>query len=142
VGRLSHESEPMSPAGTIVDTTALAGRKVLVVEDEPLIAMMIEDMLDDLGCTLVGSAANLQQALSIAEVETIDVALLDMNLNGTSSVPIADRLAERRVPFVFATGYGAEGRAAAHNGAPVLKKPFDQGELARALNEAFKPKPA
>jgi CheY-like chemotaxis protein len=134
----------MSPAGTIVDISALAGRKVLVVEDEPLIAMMIEDMLDDLGCTLVGSAANLQQALSIAEAEAIDVALLDMNLNGISSTPIADRLAARQVPFVFATGYGAEGRTAPHNGAPVLKKPFDQKELALALHAAFKaePKPA
>jgi CheY-like chemotaxis protein len=134
----------MTAADYTTDLTGLAGRKVLVVEDEPLIAMMVEDMLDDLGCILVGSAGNLQQALSLADAATIDVALLDMNLNGTSSIPIADHLAARRVPFIFATGYGSESRTAAHAGAPVLKKPFEQADLARALQQAFsaEPRPA
>lgn len=101
-----------------------------------MISMMLEDMIRDLGCTIVGSAADLEQALALVD-EAIDIAVLDVNLNGERSDPVADRLAERKIPFIFATGYGLNGLAAAHTEAPVLRKPYDERDLARALTAAL-----
>jgi CheY-like chemotaxis protein len=111
----------------------LAGPRVLIVEDEVMISMMVEDMIQDLGCSVIGPAGDLERALALAEEEAIDVAVLDVNLNGLRSDPVADRLTERGIPFIFATGYGVAGLADAHRGVPVLRKPYDEQELARAL---------
>lgn len=120
------------------EDNVLYGRRVLVVEDETLICMMIEDMLIDFGCHIVGPAANLEEALALAAEESIDVAILDMNLNGTPSLPVADALEKRGIPFIFASGYGGESLSV-HKGSPVLSKPFQERELAKALVEALPP---
>jgi DNA-binding response OmpR family regulator len=104
-----------------------------VVEDEMLVAMLIEDMLDDMGHKLAGLATHLDAALVQASNVETDVAVLDINLNGQLSFPIADILRKRGVPFIFASGYGAAGLNATYKGALALKKPFGAQELANAL---------
>jgi CheY-like chemotaxis protein len=112
---------------------------VLVVEDEMLVAMTIEDMLIGLGAEVVGPAMRLDAALELASTAAIDVAMLDVNLHGGRSYPVAELLAARGIPFVFATGYGhAEGAdACAH--APMLTKPYREADLIRVLEEALTP---
>jgi CheY-like chemotaxis protein len=112
----------------------LNGLRVLVVEDEMLVAMLLEDMLGDFGCSVVGPAATLREALPLAQTADLDAAVLDVNLGGDPIFPVADALKARGVPFVFASGYGENGLAEAHRGAPVLQKPFRQADLERALN--------
>jgi CheY-like chemotaxis protein len=111
----------------------LNGKRVLVVEDEPIIAMSIEDMLGDLGCGVVGPALSATQADELARNEQLDAALLDLNLGDGASFPIALILRERRVPFSFATGYGRKGVPAAFSDVPVLPKPYTQDALATIL---------
>ena len=82
-----------------------SGRRALLVEDEPIVAWLLKDMLVDLGCSVVGPAADVNQALAMIDAESIDVAVLDVNLRGQMSYPIADVLVARGVPFVFSTGY-------------------------------------
>jgi CheY-like chemotaxis protein len=110
----------------------LAGVRVLVVEDEPIIAMTAEDMLAELGCTVVGTAATLAEALEAVARADFDVVLLDINLNGNDSLPVADRLREAGRPFVFTTGYGS----VAAQGAPVVAKPYRLRDLEAAIGEA------
>jgi CheY-like chemotaxis protein len=112
----------------------LSGRRVLVIEDEMLVAMLLEDMLADLGCTVVGSAARVEQALAMIEAAgSLDAAVLDVNLNGQRSYPVADVLAARSVPFVFATGYGEDSLMNVYRSFPLLQKPFKQSELGDTL---------
>lgn len=112
----------------------LRGRRVLVVEDEIFVAMMLEGMLDELGCEVVGPVAGVAQALAIIHAAgPIDAAVLDVNLNGQKSYPVADALAARGVPFVFSTGYRKEALSNGHGGVPVLQKPFRLSELGGAL---------
>lgn len=119
-------------------TTQFAGRRVLLVEDEAMIAMLLEDMLTDLGCHVLGPAYGIGQALELAsEHETIDVAILDVNLGGTPVFEVADVLRARRVPLVFSTGYGEGGLRKVDQGAPVLGKPFRIDDLATALGKAL-----
>jgi CheY-like chemotaxis protein len=116
----------------------LRGRKVLVVEDEMMIAMLVEDMLSDLGCDVVGPAHGLDSALKLAmESVGLDVALLDVNLAGQPVFAVADALRAKGVPAIFSTGYGEAGLREIDAGAPVLQKPFRAGDLARALNTAL-----
>lgn len=112
---------------------ALKGLKILVVEDEMLVSMLVEDMLADLGCAVVGPAAELGEAMSLAKTADIDAALLDVNLGGKPIFPVADALKDRGVPFAFASGYGEAGLSEEHRGAAVLQKPFREMDLARAL---------
>lgn len=111
--------------------SVLTGRRVLVVEDEPIIAMALEDMLADFGCEVVGPASNLPDAQRLVESVAIDAAMLDININNGRSYVIADELRRRAVPFVFATGYGEEGIEA--GGAPVLRKPYRLAEVEAIL---------
>ena len=115
------------------DNSTLNGLKVLVVEDEMLVSMLVEDMLSDLGCTVVGPAAELEEAMSLAQSADIDLALLDVNLGGKPIFPVADALKARGVPFAFASGYGEAGLTEDHRGAAVLQKPFREADLAKAL---------
>lgn len=112
---------------------SLAGVRVLLVEDEPLIAMTAEDMLDELGCTVVATVATLAAALEAVERTDFGIVLLDINLDGTESHPVADRLREAGRPFVFTTGYGAD----AARGGPVVVKPYQLRDLERAMEEAL-----
>ena len=119
----------------MTDTADLAGLRVLVVEDEMMVSMLIEDMLTDLGCTVVGPAARLDEAIDLAKSEEIDCAVLDVNLGGQPIFPLADLLRELGRPFAFATGYGDAGVRDVDRGTPVLQKPFREGDLARVLGE-------
>jgi CheY-like chemotaxis protein len=109
---------------------------VLIVEDEMLVAMNIEDMLLDLGHEVAGLASRLEPALALAREGAFDLAMLDVNLAGQPSFPIADILAERGIPFFFATGYGSKGIEEAYRAHIVLQKPFRALELAQALRAA------
>lgn len=102
-----------------------AGLRILLVEDEAMVAMIIEDTLSDLGCEVVGPMSSLERALAAAQTaERIDGAFLDVNLRGELVYPVADALQARGVPFAFVTGYGEKGIDARYRGAPVLTKPF------------------
>ena len=98
----------------------LSGRRVLVVEDEMIVAWLLQDMLADLGCAVVGPAARVAQALAMIDAEAIDAAVLDVNLNGQKSYPVADALAARGVPFVFSTGYETESLPNGYQSLPVV----------------------
>jgi CheY-like chemotaxis protein len=115
----------------------LSNRKVLVVEDEMMIAMLIEDMLDELGCELVGPATNVPRALELIGKEQVEVAVLDLNLDGKDTYAIADALRQKNVPFIFATGYGSTGMRPEYGDRPVLQKPFQAKDLETALVEAL-----
>ena len=114
----------------------LTGKRVLVVEDEPIVAMTVEDMLISLGCEVVGPASHLAPALEFAETATLDAAVLDININAGRSYPVADVLRRRAIPFLFATGYGEEGIENGAN-APVLQKPYRQDQIEIALSGLF-----
>ncbi|MCD9124244.1 response regulator [Luteimonas fraxinea] len=106
---------------------------ILIVEDESILAMLLEDFLDDLGYTPPAVASNVAQALRIIETRDIDFAILDINLGGEQSFPIADALDARGIPYIFMTGYGAAGvpdRLRAHY---VLQKPYGADALKKAL---------
>jgi CheY-like chemotaxis protein len=112
---------------------SLSGRRILVVEDEMMVLMLIEDMLGDLGCEAVSTAATVDQALALMDGRTFDVAMLDVNLNGQNSYPVADALAARDIPFVFSTGYSDHVTKAGYPGRPVLQKPFRFEQLVEVL---------
>jgi CheY-like chemotaxis protein len=114
-------------------TTQISGWRLLVVEDEYLIAMLLEDMLVELGCAVSGVAANPAQAFELLQTADIDAAVLDVNLDGADSFGIAAALKERSTPFIFTTGYGASRVAPEFAGAPVVQKPYRIEELAQAL---------
>jgi CheY-like chemotaxis protein len=111
----------------------LSCRRILVVEDEMLVLIMIEDMLADLGCQSVTSAATVDKALAFINAQVFDVALLDVNLNGYDSHPVAEALSARGVPFVYSTGNTGQSLRDGYSDRPVLKKPFKYEELAAIL---------
>jgi CheY-like chemotaxis protein len=116
------------------DGNTPAGKRVLVVEDELMIRMLIHDMLADLGHILAGEAGRLDEAMALARQGEFDVAILDVNLNGEPISPVVEILIERGVPFVFATGYGQRGVPEPYRATPTLQKPFQADALAQALN--------
>lgn len=110
--------------------------KVLVVEDEAVIAMSIEDMLQDMGHEVVGPAGAVAAALkAIQEAGDIDLALLDLNLRGETSYPVAESLDARNVPFAFMSGYGQSGIDARYRDRPMLMKPIDEDMLVRFIKD-------
>jgi DNA-binding NtrC family response regulator len=111
----------------------LSGRHILVVEDEMMILMIIEDMLADLGCESVTTAATVNQALALIDTQIFDAAMLDMNLNGNKSHDVADALAARGVPFVISTGYSGLEVRDGYRDRPILKKPFPYEKLVEIL---------
>ena len=114
----------------------VSGLRVLVVEDDAMIAMLAEDMLEMAGCTLAGIASSLAEGLEAAEGDHFDVAMLDMNLDGEHSTPIADRLHARGKAFIFTTGYGSGGIPDHHSDRPVCAKPYVLGDLQATLLQA------
>jgi CheY-like chemotaxis protein len=113
------------------------GKRVLVVEDELMIRMLLEGMLTDLGHTVVAEAGSIEEALSLAKAAEFDVAVLDVNLNSQPITPVAEVLVERGVPFVFASGYGQRGVPEAFRQNPTLQKPFQIEALAQAIDAAL-----
>ncbi len=112
---------------------SLAGRRVLVVEDETLVALMVEDMLTDLGCVVFASVTTVADGRRHAEAGGFDCAVLDVNLVGERVFPVAEALRTNGIPFVFATGYGAHGVREDFANTPVLTKPYRGVDLERAL---------
>ena len=109
------------------------GLRILVVEDEALAALQLEDMLTDLGCTVIGPAARVRQALDLLERQAIDAAVLDLNVAGELVYPVADRLTDRGIPFLFVTGYRASALTEAYRTRPLLQKPFHLPQLRQAI---------
>lgn len=108
--------------------------RVLIVEDDPLIGMMLQDMLGELGCDPIGPAGSVAVALALLErSRQLDAAVLDCNLRGEKVWPVADELAARRIPFLLSTGYGMAGVEARFSARPILAKPFNLRRLAEAL---------
>ena len=119
-------------------TQPLSGRRVLVVEDESLVAMLLETILEDMGCTPVGPASNVDEGEAIArDTVDLDAALLDVNLAGRQVFPVAAVLKARGVPFVFSTGYGESGLPDEWRGNPTIQKPFTEGAIREALMRAM-----
>jgi CheY-like chemotaxis protein len=112
--------------------------RVLVVEDEALVAMLVEDMIHDGGGEMVGPASTLTDALAFARETQADVALLDINLKGVLAYPVADVLRERGMPIVFTSGYGSAGLIERFQDCPMLDKPFDQPSLEHAIHTVLK----
>lgn len=109
--------------------------RVLLVEDEVVVAMHIEDLLSDLGYRVVGLATSLAQGLDHARSGDIDFAVLDVNLGGEMSFPVADLLRERRIPFLFVSGYTSGGIDANYRNEVRLRKPFRTPDLANAIEQ-------
>lgn len=118
-------------------TASIAGLRLLLVEDEALVAMMLEDQLADLGCVVVGVAANVAEGLAVIEdhAPELDGAVLDINLGGEKVYPVAEELAGRGIPFIFSTGYGRAGIEPDFAQTPMLAKPYGQGALAQMLSD-------
>lgn len=112
---------------------------VFLVEDETLIQMMVADMIEELGHTVIAQASDLNQALSLAQTTDLDVAILDINLSGQRIDPVAETLSNRNLPFIFASGYRGEGRTDRFRDRPALQKPFSLSQLAEAIEAALRP---
>jgi CheY-like chemotaxis protein len=111
----------------------LFGHRILVVEDEVIASWTLEQMLAQLGYEVVGPAARVNEALAMIETEAIDAVLLDINLNGEKSYPVADVLAARGVPFFFSTGYNKDSMPNGYRDFPMLQKPYGATRLAAML---------
>jgi CheY-like chemotaxis protein len=120
----------------------VVGLRLLVVEDEMLIAMTIEDVLTDLGCVVVGPASSVAKALDLLSSQEIDGAILDLNLKGEQAIPVAEALQKRGTPFFFLTGYGSTGTGQVKFDAPTLPKPFDPAALQQIIEETIAAKKA
>src|SRR5689334_16446599 len=119
--------------------TEVLGARVLLVEDEGLLALMIQDMLEELGLKVVASAAHLKKAWELAATASFDIALLDVNLAGEFVFPVARILRDRRIPFLFSTGYGAPSLEEEFSNAPALGKPFSAAQLDQKLRAVLAP---
>jgi DNA-binding response OmpR family regulator len=119
-----------------VAVSSMGGRRVLVVEDEVLLALSLEDDLHEAGFSMIGPYTTLANALQAARHESFDLALLDVNLHGQAVFPLADELIERNVPVVFLTGYGAADLPERFRALPRLQKPYEPSLLARELRRA------
>jgi CheY-like chemotaxis protein len=124
----------------MIPDRSLSGRRILVVEDEMIAAWVLERILADFGCKVIGPAARVKEALAIIEAEAIDAVLLDVNLNGEKSYPVADALVARGVPFVFSTGYNKDSMPNGYRHFPVLQKPYEAAKLAAIFAQLLTPK--
>lgn len=123
---------PLNP-----DSDIPSGLSVFVVEDEALVAMNLEDMLAELGCTIVGPAMRIDRAeRMLADGLDADVAILDVNVGGQMIFPFARRLADHGMPIVFATGYGRSGLPEDFHDRPILQKPYTLDDVELGLRSA------
>ena len=116
-------------------SSSLSGCRVLVVEDEMMVVWVLEDALSEWGCTVVGPIARVGKALATLDAEAVDMAVLDISLNGEKSYLVADALEARGVPFVFLTGYSRESLPSGYQTCPMLQKLFKQAELGDMLTK-------
>jgi CheY-like chemotaxis protein len=107
--------------------------RVLIVEDEMTIALLLEEMVEELGHEVAGLAMRLPQAVELARTCVLDLAILDVNLDGHMSYPVAEILAGRDVPYVFATGYGSAGIEPDHRHGVIIKKPYAMADIQAAI---------
>jgi DNA-binding NtrC family response regulator len=114
-------------------TVASRRLRILIVEDEAMIRMMLVDMLEDIGHDVAAEAATLDEARRCAQEVDFDVAILDVNLGGEQIFPVVDIIGKRKLPFLLSTGYGASGLPEAYRNAPVLQKPFEFDRLREAI---------
>ncbi|RST31304.1 response regulator [Sphingomonas ginkgonis] len=123
----------------MADHGPLSGLRLLIVEDEYMVATHLEMLLENCGCEVVGPVATVDKALELMEAERLDGVLLDANLNGISSAPLADFLNARSVPFVVVTGYGRlELATETLSAAPRIGKPFSKAEFEKVLTSTFR----
>lgn len=113
--------------------------RVLIVEDEMTIALLLEEMVEDLGHEVAELAMRLPQALELATTRPLDLAILDVNLDGHMSYPVAEVLEKRGVPYVFATGYGAPGIEPRYRRGVIIKKPYAMDDIRGAIENALAP---
>ncbi|MFU0507637.1 response regulator [Pseudaminobacter sp. NGMCC 1.201702] len=116
---------------------SLNGMRILLVEDEALVAMSVEDMLADLGCEVAASASTIDEAFDKAQAGGFECALLDVSLGGKAVFPVAEMLSERGIPLAFASGYGRAALPEAFQNYPIVSKPFQLEDLAAALSTAM-----
>ena len=117
------------PKNSTPNSRSLLGRRILLVEDEMLVSMMLEDVLGEEGCEIVGPAARLGKAVALASNEPIDAAILDLNVASEEVYPVAEVLTDRRIPFAFVSGYGSSRIPADYRDRPTLQKPFRASAL-------------
>ncbi|WP_428490004.1 response regulator [Rhodopila sp.] len=115
----------------------LTGKRILIVEDEMLVAFLIEEFLFDFGCSTVGPCGDVATALEAVRTEAFDLAVLDVNLAGEKVYPVAELLAERQIPFLFLSGYGEEAIPAGHDDWRVCAKPFTSDNLKKEMSAAL-----
>lgn len=115
---------------------ALTGLLVLIVEDDMMVAMMLADLVRDLGCEVV-KAARVAKGLRLAATAALDGAILDINVAGETVFPVARELRQRGIPFIFSSGYGTGGLPPEFRGIPMLSKPFEETALGPLLAETF-----
>jgi len=113
--------------------TPAAGIRVLLVEDEPIVAVLVESLLDSIGCIVAATAASIAQAIAAIETHEFDVAMIDVNLGGEDGLVVADLLKAREIPYLITTGYDALDGAQGHADAPLLAKPYAITELENTL---------
>jgi len=117
--------------------SALTGLRAFVVEDETLVAIYLEDLLEELGCAVVGTAGQVSRAISQIETLRPDIAIIDINLAGEDAYPIASALTRHRIPFIFATGYGDGRLPPDWRHCPIIQKPYHKADLQRAMAQAL-----
>jgi CheY-like chemotaxis protein len=113
--------------------------RVLIVEDEMTIALLLEEMVEDLGHEVAGLAMRLPQAEDLARTRALDLAILDVNLDGHMSYPVAEILDQRGVPYLFATGYGATGIEPRFRDGTIIKKPYSLDDVRQAIENCVRP---
>lgn len=113
------------------------GLRAFVVEDETLVAIFLEDLLEELGCTVVGTAAHVPRAVHLVETLQPDIAIIDINLAGEEAYPVAEVLHRHRIPFIFATGYGDGLLHPNWRHCPVIQKPYQKSDLERAIAQVL-----
>lgn len=111
----------------------LKGLRVLLVEDQMIVAMQVEDVLREAGCEVIGPAGTLHTAMTLAQSEALDAAVLDINLDGEKTFPLAEQLQRRNIPFILATGYGESVLPQKWRDLPRLSKPFRGEQLTRLM---------
>ena len=117
------------------------GGSVFLVEDEVMIRMMVADMLEELGYRVAAEAGEINEAIRLAQTAEFDLAILDVNVNGKVISPVADLIDARKLPFIFATGYGSSGLPEEYRDRPALQKPFQLETLAQMITSTLKRAP-